>query len=264
MSSIWKSVSSAVFVLALLGPGCASAPAQAPCTYTAALSGSDHSRGSASRPFHSVQRLVDRLRPGQTGCVRGGTYQESVTISQGGSSAGARVMLERLPRRTRNARRAPVHPSPGAVCDGRKHEPQRTQPPGAAIAGHRSGKRSVHRQRRDRRTHRNLLHPRLAFLRTCEKHADRPQPDPRLRPRAGAERRSRHLRGLRRQHAHCRQRDLQERRPGDPAVSRRTGNRDRTQHPRQQRRGHRDRRRTHGLEQLAHRLQPDHQLDDRL
>jgi parallel beta-helix repeat protein len=45
----------------------------------------------------AVQRLVDRLRPGQTGCVRGGTYRESVTISRGGTGARARVTLQSYP-----------------------------------------------------------------------------------------------------------------------------------------------------------------------
>jgi parallel beta-helix repeat protein len=97
MPSIGKSVAGAVLVLALLSCSCAPALAQGPCSYTAALSGSDHSRGSASRPFRTVQHLVDRLRPGQIGCVRGGTYQESVTISQGGSGARARVTLKSYP-----------------------------------------------------------------------------------------------------------------------------------------------------------------------
>ncbi len=97
MSSIGKSVTGAVFVFALFACLCAPAFAQGPCSYTAALSGSDHSGGSASRPLRTVQRLVDRLRPGQTGCVRGGTYQESVTISQGGSGARSRVTLESYP-----------------------------------------------------------------------------------------------------------------------------------------------------------------------
>ena len=35
-------------------------------------------------PGDSVQRLVDSLAPGEVGCLRAGTYQEAVTVSNGG------------------------------------------------------------------------------------------------------------------------------------------------------------------------------------
>src|SRR5690242_3732307 len=45
------------------------------CTKYAAPYGSDrHGRGTARRPFRSVERLDVSLRPGQTGCLRGGNY----------------------------------------------------------------------------------------------------------------------------------------------------------------------------------------------
>jgi hypothetical protein len=41
-----------------------------------------------------VQRLADRLRPGQIGCVRGGVYREDVELKHGGRSASQRLTLE--------------------------------------------------------------------------------------------------------------------------------------------------------------------------
>jgi Right handed beta helix region len=46
------------------------------CTRYASVRGSDSARGTKSRPFRTAQRLVDSLRPGQTGCLRGGTYSD--------------------------------------------------------------------------------------------------------------------------------------------------------------------------------------------
>ena len=47
------------------------------CTRYAAPRGSDGSRGTRARPFRTVQRLADSLRPGQTGCLRGGLYADT-------------------------------------------------------------------------------------------------------------------------------------------------------------------------------------------
>jgi hypothetical protein len=47
------------------------------CTRFASTNGSDSAAGTKSRPFRTAQRLVDSLRPGQTGCLRSGTYSDS-------------------------------------------------------------------------------------------------------------------------------------------------------------------------------------------
>jgi hypothetical protein len=52
------------------------------CDRVVALSGHDRSRGTADAPFRTVRRLVSALRPGQTGCLRSGTYREDVTLVQ--------------------------------------------------------------------------------------------------------------------------------------------------------------------------------------
>jgi hypothetical protein len=46
------------------------------CTRFASTQGSDSANGTKRRPFRSAQRLADSLRPGQTGCLRGGTYRD--------------------------------------------------------------------------------------------------------------------------------------------------------------------------------------------
>jgi hypothetical protein len=49
----------------------------AKCTRFAARWGSDGNRGTKARPFKTAQRLADSLRPGQTGCLRRGVYDET-------------------------------------------------------------------------------------------------------------------------------------------------------------------------------------------
>ncbi len=55
------------------------------CDRFASPRGSDHSRGSKRRPFRTVQRLADRLRPGQVGCLRRGTYRGRVKFRRHGT-----------------------------------------------------------------------------------------------------------------------------------------------------------------------------------
>ncbi len=85
----------------------AARPAPVACTKYAAPSGSDGHRGTMTRPFKTVQRLADSLRPGQTGCLRSGVYAETtdgfaVSFERGGrpgapirirSHPGERAML---------------------------------------------------------------------------------------------------------------------------------------------------------------------------
>ncbi len=70
-----------------------------PCSRFAAPHGSDRARGTLNAPFGTVQRLVNSLRPGQTGCVRAGTYTAPVRIARGGRR-GARVTLTAYPGET--------------------------------------------------------------------------------------------------------------------------------------------------------------------
>ena len=56
------------------------------CDRVASPRGSDAARGSARKPLHTAQRLVDSLRPGQTGCLRRGVYraEEQIRIATPG------------------------------------------------------------------------------------------------------------------------------------------------------------------------------------
>lgn len=71
------------------------------CTRYAAPWGRDSSGGSARRPFRTAQRLADSLRPGQTGCLRGGRYdggsEEYVLDVERGGRRGARVVIRSFP-----------------------------------------------------------------------------------------------------------------------------------------------------------------------
>jgi hypothetical protein len=66
----------------------ASAAAAASCARFAAPWGREGQPGTRERPVKTVQRLVDRLRPGETGCLRGGLYESGdgylLNVSRGG------------------------------------------------------------------------------------------------------------------------------------------------------------------------------------
>jgi len=74
-------------------------PTRGTCHRYVAPNGSDRGPGTAFRPFRSVQRLVDSLQPGQTGCLLPGLYVGSVRIGHGGRP-GARVILRSFPGST--------------------------------------------------------------------------------------------------------------------------------------------------------------------
>ena len=76
-----------------------SAITTATCSLVTAPSGSDSASGTATAPFQTVQKLVNSLGRGQTGCVEQGTYDEDVRIARGGS-AGTPVTLTSYPGQT--------------------------------------------------------------------------------------------------------------------------------------------------------------------
>ncbi|MEK6326234.1 MAG: right-handed parallel beta-helix repeat-containing protein [Actinomycetota bacterium] len=59
----------------------AASPANAAvsCDKIAAVDGSDGGAGTLASPYGTPQRVIDSLAPGQTGCLRGGTYTFSET-----------------------------------------------------------------------------------------------------------------------------------------------------------------------------------------
>lgn len=71
------------------------------CTRYASPQGSDSAGGTKRRPFRTAQRLVDALRPGQTGCLRRGTYrdpgEEFVVMFPRAGRPGAPITLRSHP-----------------------------------------------------------------------------------------------------------------------------------------------------------------------
>lgn len=65
----------AALAIAACGSGAAAGTAAA-CDRFAAPNGTDRSAGTEAEPFRSVQRLADQLRPGETGCLRQGVYDQ--------------------------------------------------------------------------------------------------------------------------------------------------------------------------------------------
>jgi hypothetical protein len=66
------------------------------CQRLAAPGGRDGNRGNARSPFATVSRLVAALRPGQTGCLLAGRYQEDVRVDRG-ARAEKRITLRAAP-----------------------------------------------------------------------------------------------------------------------------------------------------------------------
>jgi parallel beta helix pectate lyase-like protein len=82
------------------------AAANGSCSKVAAPRGSDAAAGTEGAPYASVQRLVDSLGPGETGCLRQGTYggedvymhqPDSVLMSYPGERAALTAFLEVYP-----------------------------------------------------------------------------------------------------------------------------------------------------------------------
>ncbi len=57
------------------------------CNLYTGKGGSDQNPGTLSQPFATVQKLVNSLAPGQTGCIRAGTYFEDPTANTSGTAA---------------------------------------------------------------------------------------------------------------------------------------------------------------------------------
>ena len=66
------------------------------CTKVASTTGSDSAAGTAGSPYRTVDKLADALGPGQTGCLRAGTYDGNVRIDRGGR-AGAPLTITSWP-----------------------------------------------------------------------------------------------------------------------------------------------------------------------
>lgn len=83
-------------------PGSGGAARAAACDLVAAPDGSDAARGTVRTPLRTPQRLADALRPGQTGCLRAGSYpgrgREGYVLRFGhGGRSGARITVRGYP-----------------------------------------------------------------------------------------------------------------------------------------------------------------------
>ncbi len=85
--------------------GSKAAPGTSSCTKVASPNGSDSASGRKSAPFETAQKLIDSLQPGETGCLRAGTYigvptrghGTAVSMRRGGTSETQRVILQNYP-----------------------------------------------------------------------------------------------------------------------------------------------------------------------
>jgi Big-like domain-containing protein/parallel beta helix pectate lyase-like protein len=93
----WTALGALSMAAVVVAAVVATSPAATSCDKVAGPSGSDSAAGSAASPYRTAQKLVDSLQPGQTGCLRAGLYEQDVTMSNGGSSAGSTVMLSSYP-----------------------------------------------------------------------------------------------------------------------------------------------------------------------
>jgi hypothetical protein len=66
------------------------------CDRFAAPGGSDRAKGTRAAPVRSVTRLAALLRPGETGCLRAGTYYEDVALTAAGRP-DAPIVLRSFP-----------------------------------------------------------------------------------------------------------------------------------------------------------------------
>ena len=88
LGALRRTIALGVFLVAGLATSTAHA---ATCSLYASPSGSDHGNGSLSQPFQSLSKLDWALSPGQTGCLRAGTYgsiSADVLLDNSGSADG--------------------------------------------------------------------------------------------------------------------------------------------------------------------------------
>jgi hypothetical protein len=130
-AALIASVSAIALAVLATTPGAAVA-AKPACAKVASPNGDDSASGTAGSPYATAQRLVSSLAPGETGCLRAGTYrQEELTLATRGitltSYPGERAILTgrlrvtadrvTVERLTLDGRNAPDLPSPTINAD---------------------------------------------------------------------------------------------------------------------------------------------------
>lgn len=69
----------------------------AAATFHVAPTGLDSNAGTEAAPWRTIQKAANTLAPGDTVLIRGGTYNETVTINVSGSAAGGPVVFRNYP-----------------------------------------------------------------------------------------------------------------------------------------------------------------------
>jgi len=69
------------------------------CTRFVATTGNDNNPGTMDAPWKTIQKAANSAQPGDVVCVRGGTYNERVTINVSGT-AGAYITFQSYPGET--------------------------------------------------------------------------------------------------------------------------------------------------------------------
>jgi parallel beta-helix repeat protein len=82
---LMAAASAAVVMLSVAASSSHGSTPVAGCQKVAAPGGSDRASGTLGRPYRTVERLARSLRPGETGCLRGGVYSQDVTMRHGGT-----------------------------------------------------------------------------------------------------------------------------------------------------------------------------------
>ncbi len=68
--------------------------------YFVAPTGVNGAAGSALTPWRNLQYAADRVNPGDTVCVRAGSYNEVLTLTRSGSPAGGEIVFQAYPGET--------------------------------------------------------------------------------------------------------------------------------------------------------------------
>jgi hypothetical protein len=69
------------------------------CSYYVSPAGSDHNSGTLSAPWQHLQKALDTLAPGQTACLRGGTYYEQAIATRSGTGSSP-ITIQSYPGET--------------------------------------------------------------------------------------------------------------------------------------------------------------------
>lgn len=66
-------------------------------TYYVSTTGDDNNSGTAELPWRTIQKAADSMRAGDTALIRGGVYEEFVTISSSGTSREGYITFQAYP-----------------------------------------------------------------------------------------------------------------------------------------------------------------------